>query len=115
MEALSIGKSLDGMMPKANSCFPTTSKPIAKKAWMEGRELYLGDVSGAERVLTPVYFDIDMHKTVYLMDCITGTLFKPKGGKCLTSDQLHLNRFTKQDGLETKLLKIKGFRFMGDE
>lgn len=115
MEALSIGKSMDGMMAKANSCFPTTSKPTAKKEWIEGRDLYLGNISGVERVLTPVYFDIDMHKTIYLMDCITGTLFKPKGGKCLTSDQLHMHQFVRQHDLDKKLLKIRGYRFGGDD
>jgi hypothetical protein len=115
MEALSIGKSMDGMMAKANSCFPTTSKNDAKRQWMEGRELYLGNISGVERVLTPVYFDTDMYKKVFLMDCITGTLFMPNGGKCLTSDQLHMHQFVRQNDLDKKLLKIKGYRLGGDE
>jgi len=78
-----ISKSLDGMMAKANDCFPIGPKASSKRAWLQDKELYLGDISGVERVLTPVIIDIDMYKRVYLMDAITGTLFKIQGVSAL--------------------------------
>ena len=110
-----ISKSMDGMMAKANECFPIGPKASTKKAWIEDKELYLGDISGIERILTPVIIDIDMHRNVYLMDAITGTLYKPKGGKCLTSDQLHLKRFSKPDNLADRLMQAKSETINGDE
>jgi hypothetical protein len=110
-----ISKSMDGMMAKANDCFPIGPKVSSKRAWLEDKELYIGDISGVERVLTPVIIDTDMYKKVYLMDAITGTLFKIQGGKCLTSDQLHLKRFAKVNNLDQKLMKAKGDLSGGDE
>jgi hypothetical protein len=110
-----ISKSIDGMMAKANECFPIGPKASSKRDWLKDKELYLGDVSGVERVLTPVIIDTDMYKRVFLMDAITGTLFKIQGGKCLTSDQLHLKRFAKPDNLENRLMKVKGYASSGDE
>ena len=110
-----ISKSIDGMMAKANECFPTGTKSSSRKEWLQDKDLYLGDVSGVERVLTPVIIDTDMYKRVFLMDAITGTLFKIQGGKCMTSDQLCLKRFTKTNNLENKLIKVKCQSVGGDE
>jgi hypothetical protein len=110
-----ISKSLDGMMAKANDCFPIGPKASSKKQWLEDKELYLGDISGIERILTPVIIDIDIHKNVYLMDAVTGTLYKPKGGKCLTSDKLHLKRFAKPDNLADRLMNVRGEQVGGEE
>ena len=103
------------MMAKANDCFPIGPKASSKKQWLEDKELYLGDISGIERILTPVIIDTDMNKNVYLMDAVTGTLYKPRGGKCLTSDKLHLKRFAKPDNLADRLMNVRGEELGGAE
>ena len=101
-----ISKSMDGMMAKSNDCFPIGPKASSKRTWLEDKDLYLGDVSGIERILTPVILDTDMHKKIYLMDAITGTLYRVQGGKCMSSDQLHLKRFKQDAILANKLMKV---------
>jgi hypothetical protein len=110
-----ISKSLDGMMAKANDCFPIGPRASSKRQWLEDKELYLGDIGGIERILTPVIIDTDMNKNVYLMDAVTGTLYKPRGGKCLTSDKLHLKRFAKPDNLADRLMNVRGEELGGAE
>jgi hypothetical protein len=114
MNPTHISKSMDGMMAKSHNCFPIGPKASSKQAWLEDKDLYLGDVSGMERILTPVILDTDMHQKIYLMDAITGTLYKIQGGKCMSSDQLHLKRFKQDNNLANRLMKVKGDQLSGD-
>jgi len=110
-----ISKWIDGMMAKSYECFPIGPKASSKQAWLEDKDLYFGDISGMERILTPVILDTDMHKKIYLMDAITGTLYKIQGGKCMSSDQLHLKRFRQNNNLANILMKVKGEQLSGVE
>ena len=108
-----IRKSINGMTAMTNSCFPIGPKNSSKKTWIADKELYLGNISGIERVLVPVYIATDMHKTTYLMDAITGTLYRQKDKKCMSSDQLILKKYEKVDGLNKRLLEVKSEQFAG--
>ena len=78
---------------------------------MKDKDLYLADISGIERVVTPVYFLTDMHKTTYMMDAVTGSMFHIKGGRCLSSDHLVMNGYIKTDGLDKRLMKVKSEQY----
>ena len=108
-----IRKSINGMTAMTNSCFPIGPKNSSKRTWIADKELYLGDISGIERVLVPVYIATDMHKTTYLMDAITGTLYRQKDKKCMSSDQLILKKYGKVDGLNKRLMEVKSEQFAG--
>ncbi len=110
-----VRKSIDGMVALTSSCFPVGPKNSTKREWIKDRELYLGDISGVERVVTPVYLATDEYKTTYLMDAVTGTLFRPKDGKCMTSDRLTLNKYEKVDDLDKRLMKVKSEQFLGGD
>lgn len=106
-----IRKSMDGMVAMTNSCFPVGPKSSTKKAWIVDKELYLGHIGNIERVVTPVHISTDVHKTTYLMDAITGTLYRPKDGKCMTSDRLVLKKYEKAEDLDKRLMKTKSEHF----
>ena len=108
-----IRKSINGMTAMTNSCFPIGPKNSSKRTWIADKELYLGNISGMERVLVPVYIVTDMHKTTYLMDAITGTLYRQKDKKCMSSDQLILKKYEKVDGLNKRLMEVKSEQFAG--
>jgi hypothetical protein len=110
-----IRKSMDGMVAMTNSCFPVGPKSSTKKAWIADRELYLGHIGDIERIVTPVYISTDMHKITYLMDAITGTLYRQKDGKCMTSDRLVLNKYEKAEDLDKRLMKTKSEHFAESE
>ena len=103
-----IRKSIHANSAQANNCFPTSgNKKSAKKKWAEDKDLYLGNISGAERVLVGVYFLTDYEKKKLMMDAVTGTLFRIKDGKCYSSDQLHMHSYKKVDDALERLLRVK--------
>lgn len=103
-----IRKSLHANSAQASNCFPTSgNKKAAKKKWAEDKDLYLGNISGVERVLVGVYFLTDHERRKLMMDAVTGTLFRIKDGRCYSSDQLHMHSYKKVDGLIERLLKVK--------
>lgn len=111
-----IRKSLEGMCALTTSCFPANNnKKTVKKAWIEGKDLYLGNVNGIERVMVAVHIVTDMHKKPIMMDAVTGTLYRIKGGRCYTSDALQMKSFTKAEGLAEVLLSIKSEQYAESE
>lgn len=115
MKTTRIRKSMEGMVALSNSCFPVGPKSSTKRAWIADKELYLADISGIERVVTPVHIATDEHKTTFLMDAITGTLYRPKDGRCKTSDKLVLRNYEKADNLDQRLMKTKSEHFVEGE
>lgn len=110
-----IRKSIDGMIASSYSCFPIGPKNSSKKNWVKDKDLYLGDIGGIERIITPVYMTTDLNRTAYLMDAVTGTLYRLRDGKCMTSDRLILNKYEKVDGLDKRLMKVKSEQFTGGD
>ena len=115
LKTTQIRKSMDGMTAMTNSCFPIGPKSSSKRAWVKDKDLYLGNISGIERILTPVYLATDINKTAYLMDAVTGTLYRPRDGKCMSSDRLVLNKYEQVEGLDKRLMKVKSEQFSGGD
>jgi hypothetical protein len=115
LKTTSIRKSMEGMVAMTSSCFPIGPKSSTKKDWIKDKELYLGNISGIERIVTPVYIATDVNKTAFLMDAVTGTLYRPKDGRCMTSDRLVLKKYEKAEGLDKRLMKVKSEQFAGDD
>ena len=115
LRPVGVRKSISHLCAATYSCFPIGPKASSKKSWMKDKDLYLADISGMERVVTPVYFLTDMNKTVYMMDAVTGSMFVIKGGRCLTSDRLEMHGFVKEDGLDKRLMKVKSEQFSGGD
>ena len=115
LKTTSIRKSMDGMSAMTSSCFPIGPKSSTKRDWIKDKDLYLGHISGIERIVTPVYIATDMKKTAYLMDAVTGTLYRPRDGKCMTSDRLVLNKYETIEGLDKRLMKVKSEQFAGGD
>jgi len=115
LKTTSIRKSMDGMSAMTSSCFPIGPKSTTKRDWIKDKVLYLGHISGIERIVTQVYIATDMKKTAYLMDAVTGTLYRPRDGKCMTSDRLVLNKYEQLEGLDKRLMKVKSEQFAGGD
>jgi len=115
LKPVGVRKSISNLCAATYSCFPIGPKSSSKKTWLKDKDLYLADISGYERVVTPVYFLTDMNKTVYMMDAVTGSMFTIKGGRCLTSDRLEMHGFVKENGLDKRLMKVRSEQFAGGD
>lgn len=109
-----IWRSDSGPMAKATICFPISGKSDAKKKWIAKNSLYLANVSGYERIVAHVYWKTMYGKRYFLMDAVTGTLYRKSDGRCVTSDTLQLLGLTKNKDLGKRLLKIRTSIY-GDE
>lgn len=107
-----ILKSETGMCASATSCYPTWQKKSYKLNWLKGKKLSLGLTNEGEIVCLPVYLATDDHKKQYIMDAVTGTLYR-KDGTCCTSDHLKLISHAPKEGLEKVLLNMKNTKAMG--
>ena len=90
------------MCADAGSCFPSWQIKRLKINWLKDRQLYRGITNEGDIVVTPVVLATDYRETPYLMDCITGTLYKD--GKCKTSDYLKLLDIEEAPDLDKELL-----------
>lgn len=115
MNPTPIRKSIDGFSALTSSCFPVGPKNSSKRDWIKGKDLYLANISGSKRVVAAVYIVTDMHKSPYLMDCVTGTLYRVKDGKCYTSDRLEILDYAKSEGMDKILMKVKSEQFVGGD
>jgi hypothetical protein len=107
-----IRKSITGMCADATACFPTWQIKRLKKEWLVDRILLRGVTNEGEIVVTPVWIATDHFKKKYMMDGITGTLYR-EDGSCLTSDHLKLLEIRHEDGLEQVILATKNTKAMG--
>lgn len=105
MKLIQVRLSHEGFCALAFHTFPVVGKN--KKAWCLNKDLYLANISGVERVVVKVALAIDVHQKPYMMDAVTGTLYRVKNGTCCTSDKLFMSSFKKEDGVEKRLYKIK--------
>ena len=93
------------MCADSSSCFPSWQIKSHKIKWLKDCLLYRGITNEGEIVVTPVVIATDMNKTSYMMDCITGSLYKD--GKCKTSDHLYLMDVVETDGLYIQLMESR--------
>lgn len=94
-------------------CFPLNGTSANKKSWFEGKDLYLGDISGNQRVLVAVHWVLAEEPRPMMMDAITGTLYRLRDGSSLSSDLLVMKSYTKATGLPQRLMKTKGSNVSG--
>lgn len=100
-----IKKSFEAFCADASSVFPSWQVRRLKKDWLKDTKLLRGVTNQGDRVLTPVVINTDYHQVSYLMDCVTGTLYKD--GKCKTSDILKLLDVKEESGLESELMTLR--------
>ena len=100
-----IKKAMNYMCADASSVFPSWQVKKLKMAWLKDRQLYRGITNEGNRVVTPCVISSDYNQIKYLMDCITGTLYKD--GICKTSDYLKLLDVVEEDGLQKELLMVR--------
>jgi hypothetical protein len=93
------------MCADASSCFPSWQVKKLKVNWLKDRLLYKGITNEGDIVVTPVVIATDYNETKYMMDCVTGSLYK--NGKCKTSDYLKLLDVVEADGLAKQLMELK--------
>lgn len=97
-----IKKAMNYMCADASSVFPSWQIKRLKVNWIKRHTLLRGITNEGEIILAPVYIGTDHKKTPYLMDAITGSLYKD--GKCKTSDHLKLLNVVEKDGLDQELM-----------
>ena len=90
------------MCADASSVFPSWQVKRLKVDWIKKHSLLRGITNEGEIVLTPVVIGTDYRKIPYLMDAITGSLYKD--GKCKTSDHLKLINVVEESGLDKELM-----------
>ena len=100
-----IKKAMNYLCADATSCFPSWQIKRLKVDWLKDRTLYRGVTNEGNIVVTPVVIATDYHETQYLMDSVTGTLYKD--GRCKTSDYLKLLDFYEEKDLDKELLHIR--------
>jgi hypothetical protein len=100
-----IKKSINSMCADASSCFPSWQIKKLKVNWLKDCTIYRGVTNEGDIVVTPVVIATDYHEIEYLMDCVTGSLYKD--GKCKTSDRLQLIDFYEHPGLDIELLSMR--------
>lgn len=111
-----IRRSVDGYCALATSCFPASNnKKAVKKAWIEGKDLYLAQVNGVDRVMVASHIVTDPERKPIMMDAVTGTLYRIKDGRCYSSDNLKMKHLTKAEGLSEKLIAIKSEQYAESE
>lgn len=93
------------MCADSSSVFPSWQVKRLKVDWIKKHQLLKGITNEGEIVVTPVVIATDYRKTQYLMDAITGSLYK--AGRCKTSDHLKLYQVVEQDGLGQELINKK--------
>ena len=106
-----IKKSLSEMCADSTSCFPTWQQKPHKLKWLKDRILYKGQTNQGEIILTPVSIATDHHKTPYMMDAVTGSLYKDN--RCMTSTNLVLNAIKDCKGLDKVLLSMRHNKVLG--
>ena len=100
------------MCADAKSVFPTWQNKKIKKQWVDSVELFLAETPEGEIICTQVSFYEDENKTAYMMDCVTGTLYR-ENGSCLTSDYLKIFNLRAEQNLGQKLLSIRQHKLVG--
>ena len=106
-----IKKSLSEMCADSTSCFPTWQQKPHKLKWLADRLLYKGITNEGEIILTPVTIATDYHATPYMMDAVTGSLYK--GKQCITSTHLVLESIKDCKGLDKVLLAMRNNKVLG--
>jgi hypothetical protein len=97
-----IRKAMNYMCADASSVFPSWQIKKLKINWLKDRQLYRGVTNEGDIVVTPCVISTDINETKFLMDCITGSLYKD--GVCKTSDHLKLLDVVEAEGLQKELL-----------
>lgn len=90
------------MCADASSVFPSWQVKRLKVDWLKKHKLLRGITNEGEIVVTPVVIGTDINRTTFLMDAMTGSLYKD--GKCKTSDHLKLLNVVEEVGLDKELL-----------
>lgn len=88
-----IWLSADGPFVSERKCF--LIRGAKKRNWLEGKRLYLGDVDGQTRVFALSVIDEGKRLRAYFLDCITGSLYDPRTGRCMSSYMLTLSNVRK--------------------
>ena len=82
------------------------SKKDVKERWIKSHDLWMAEILGQARVITPVV----LAGLLQWMDCVTGTVYAPNGW-CATSGALSIKdkSIHKNDHLaETMLMNLRG-------
>ena len=106
-----IKKSLSELCADSTSCFSTWQQKPHKLKWLQDRILFRGVTNEGEIILTPVTVATDYLSTLYMMDAVTGSLYKDK--KCLTSAHLVLESIQDCKGLDEVLLSMRTNKTLG--
>ena len=106
-----IKKSMFDFCADSTSCFPTWQKKSHKLKWLKDSVLYKGQTNEGEIILTPVTISTDQYKIPYMMDAVTGSLYKD--GQCVTSTYLLLLSITDAKGLDKELLSMRSNKTLG--
>ena len=100
-----IKKAMNYLCADASSVFPAWQVKRLKVRWIKDHKLLRGITNEGNIVVTPCVISTDMYKTKFLMDAITGSLYKD--GRCMTSDHLKLLSVVDEPGLDKELLAAK--------
>ena len=100
-----IKKAMNYLCADASSVFPAWQVKRLKVRWIKDHKLLRGITNEGNIVVTPCVISTDMYKTKFLMDAITGSLYKD--GRCMTSDHLKLLSVVDEQGLDKELLAAR--------
>jgi len=107
-----IRVSTDGLCAQATFCFPSWAGKDLRKKWLTDRILLRGVLNEGEIIITPVQIATDPNNKRFMMDSVTGSLYRDDGS-CCTSDNLKLIAIRAENDLDKILLSMKAIKALG--
>jgi hypothetical protein len=107
-----IRVSTDGLCAQATFCFPSWAGKELRKKWLLDRILLRGVLNEGEIIITPVQIATDTDNKRFMMDSVTGSLYRDDGS-CCTSDNLKLIAIRAENNLDKILLSMKAIKALG--
>lgn len=103
--------SIDGPFAHPSSCFPMTSTKKLRTTYCKQLDLYVGDTPVGKRVLAlHTRMTKSGERKVY-MDVVTGTLYRPEDGRCLSSDYLFVRDIRRDVSAVKALIDNRGVSY----
>lgn len=108
-----INVSVEGMCAVEAECYPLRAIRKYKGSWFNNRRLRMGVMNGEERVFVLGFLRRDGRCVAVMMEAITGFLFNPRTGECLSSKLFLATGFRKSSQCRKWLLSFEPIEIGG--
>ena len=107
MKTTEVQAAIGALCAITTACFPTGHPKATRLKWLSTKEVYIGFTTEGDRIMVPITFTTDEYRRPFLMDAVTGTVYRIEDGKCMTSDTLRLISHRKDKDQGKRLFNLK--------